>query len=45
MNSYRIVIAPLAKVNIRKAHDWLKSADSTHAAKWLTGISGNWQPS
>ncbi len=43
MNHDRVVIVPLAKVNIRKAHYWLKSANSAHAGKWLTGIIGYWQ--
>ena len=38
MKRNRVVITPFAEDNIRKAHDWLKSANPTHAARWLTSI-------
>ncbi len=38
MKRYRVVITPLAEDNIRKAHDWLKSANPAYAAKWLAGM-------
>ena len=38
MKRYRVVITPFAEDNIRKAHDWLQSANPAYAAKWLAGI-------
>ena len=38
MKHYRVVITPHAEVDIRKAHDWLKSENPVYAAKWLAGI-------
>ena len=38
MKCYRVVITPLAEDNIRKTHDWLKSENPAHDAKWLTSI-------
>ena len=38
MKHYRVIITPFAGENIREAHKWLETENTTYAAKWRRGI-------